>query len=70
MWHVTPDTWHLTRGGGVKIFKKFQVSSFYGLGVMIFEDLVEKADSLTDLISDKVVCRTAPATPGLLIMCR
>ena len=33
---------------------------------MIFEDLVEKADSLTDLISDKGVCRTAPATPGLL----
>ena len=25
-------------------------------------------DSLTQLISDKAVCRTAPATPGLLII--
>ena len=31
-----------------------------------YDDLEEKADSLTDLISHKAVYRTAPATPGLL----
>ena len=32
-----------------------------------FEDLEEKDDSVTQLISGEGVCRTAPATPGLLI---
>ena len=27
----------------------------------------EKADGLTQLINDKAVCRTAPASPGLLV---
>ena len=33
-----------------------------------FKDLEEKDDSLDQLISDGVVCRTAPATPGLLFI--
>ena len=37
---------------------------------MIYDILEEKADSLTDLISDEGVCRTAPATPGLLVIHR
>ena len=33
---------------------------------MTHEDLEEKADSVTQLINDEAVLRTAPATPGLL----
>ena len=33
-----------------------------------FEDWEEKEEWLTDLINDGGVCRTAPATPGLLII--
>ena len=45
--------------------------NFRSLAVMVrdwrwLEDLEEKGDSLNQLISDKGVCRTAPATPGLL----
>ena len=32
------------------------------------QDLEEKGDSVSLLISDEGVCRTAPATPGLLNM--
>ena len=32
-WHVTPDMWHVV---GVNILSKFQLSSSYGLGVMMF----------------------------------
>ena len=31
-----------------------------------FEDLEEKDDSINQSITDGGVCRTAPATPGLL----
>ena len=31
------------------------------------EDLEEKDDSISDLMNDGGDCRTAPATPGLLI---
>ena len=30
--HLTPDTWYVV---GVNILSEFQLSSFYGLGVMI-----------------------------------
>ena len=47
---------------GMKILLKFQLPSF--------NDLEEKDDLLTESINewiiDKVVCRTAPATTGLL----
>ena len=59
--HVTPDLWHLV---GVNILSKFQLPSSFGSCVMIFWMFDEKG-WLTDWISD---CRTAPATPGLLIM--
>ena len=36
--------------------------------LLYLEDWEEKAHSLTELISHKGVCRTAPATPGLLNM--
>ena len=52
--------------GGVNIVSNFQLPSSNGLGVMIFEDLEEKDELVTELMSDEAVCRTAPATPGLL----
>ena len=49
----------------MNILSKLQLSSSNGLGVMTFEDLEEKDDSLNQLISGGGVCRKAPATPGL-----
>ena len=80
-WHMTPDTWHLTLDtwhgtpdmghlthGGVNILSKFQISSSHGLAVMILWRFGGKVLSdLSDLISNRGVCRTALATPGLLI---
>ena len=51
-----------------KIESKFQPSISKGFGVMIFWRFGGKA-SVTDLINDGGVCRTTPATPGLLIIC-
>ena len=64
MWHVTCDT-----HGVVDIVSKFQVPSSNCLEIMICWRLSreEKDDSIDELINDKGVCRTAPATPGLLI---
>ena len=80
MWHVTRDTWHVTRDtwhvtcdtfGGVKILSKFQLPSSYRLWFMILWRSGGKG-SLTDWINqwinDEAVYRTAPATPGLLII--
>ena len=33
---------------------------------MIFEDLEEKGEVISQSMNEKGVCRTAPATPGLL----
>ena len=52
---MTLDTWH----------SKFQLSSSYGLGVMMFWRSGGKG-SLDQLMSDGGNCRTARATPGLL----
>ena len=76
-WHLTPDTWHMTRdmwhmtgGGDVNFLSKFWLPSSYGLGVKVLWRYFHKG-SLTDWVSyfmnDEGVCRTAPATPGLLI---
>ena len=69
MWHVTCDTWHVTRDmfGGVNILSKFQLPSSYCLWFMILWRSGGKG-SLNELINDEAVYRTAPATPGLLTM--
>ena len=51
----------------MNILSKFQLPISYCLLFMIYEDLEEKADSLTDLMNYLAVYRTAPATPNLLI---
>ena len=68
MWHMTHDIWHLThdRGGGeVNLLSKYQLPSSYGLGGKVFWIFGGK-DWHTQLINDVGVCRTAPATLGLL----
>ena len=57
---MTHDTWF-----GVNIILQFQLSSSNGLGVMMFRRFGGKG-SLIQSVSDEAVCRTAPATPGLL----
>ena len=69
MWHMTCDMWHVTcdmthhmwHFVGDEHSLKFQVPSFYGSWFRISWRL-----GLTESIIDKGVCRTAPATPGLL----
>ena len=72
-WHVTHDTWHVTRDtlGGMNILSKFQLPSSYRLWFMILWKYWGKGSltyQMNELISDKAVYRTAPATPGLLII--
>ena len=72
IWHVTPDTGHVThemcdmthRGGWplCQILKSWDPTGF-----MMFWRLRGNGP-LNQLISDKGVCRTAPATLGLLII--
>ena len=75
MWHLTPDIWHVTPDkldvsrdtqGVMRIVSKFQVSSSYGLGLKVFWRFWTKR-SLNEWINNEGVCRTALATPGLLI---
>ena len=65
-WHMTPDTWHLTSEtrymthvGGWRLSQSF---SFWINGVL---KIWRKRMTLSELMSDKCVCGTAPATPGL-----
>ena len=68
---MTSDTGHVTRDtqGVVNIVSKFQVTSTYGLGVMMFCRLGGKGLP-TELTINNGVCRTALATQGLLIIIR
>ena len=79
MWHVTCDTWHVkhyiwhvTRYTQrvVNIVSKLYFSS--RLWLMIFGRFGGKGSLnqwMNQSLNDKGVCRTAPATPGLLIKC-
>ena len=73
MRHVTRDMWHVvTRDmfGGVNILSKFQLPSSYRLGFMMLWRSGGKGwvtEWINELINDKAVYRTDPATPGLLI---
>ena len=72
---VAFDTWHLTfdTQGMVNFVWKFQLPSSIGLEVMMFWRLGGKGwltHCLTELISNKDVCRAVPDNPGLLITLR
>ena len=68
-WHLTPDWWLVTcdTWWGVNILSKFLLPSSYCLWFMILWRSGGKGWR-NHLISDEAVCRTAPATPGLLII--
>ena len=80
MWHITRHMWHVTRdmqhvicdmSWGVNILSKFQRPSSSGLWFMIFWRLGWKdwmTESMNQWINHEADCRTAPATPGLLII--
>ena len=46
--------------------KLFRILALIVWNLWLFEDLEEKDESISELINDGGVCRTAPATPGLL----
>ena len=51
----------------MNILSKFQLPRSSGLGLTVFGGYFHKP-SLTELINEGCDCRTAPATPGLLII--
>ena len=68
-WHLTCDMWHVV---GVNILSKSQLPSSYGLGGKVIQRSGGKGwptELSNEWMSDEGVCRTAPATPGLLITC-
>ena len=66
MWHVICDMWHVTGGGRWTFSKNFSSLALTAWEGLFVEYLEEKADGLSAWINDEGVCRTAPATPGLL----
>ena len=71
-WHITCDTWHVTCDmlWGVNILSKCQLPSSYSLGGKVIWQSEGKYQLFNELINYEAVCRTAPATPGLLnILC-
>ena len=75
MWHMTGDTshmtcetWHVWEGGGVNILSNFRIPSSYCLWFMILWRFWGKGHSLNEWMNHTAVYRTAPATPGLLII--
>ena len=67
-WHMTHDTWHVTCDTrcGVNILSKFQFPSSNSLWLMKCWRFGGKGSAnewMNEWISDKGVCRTAPATP-------
>ena len=79
-WHLTPDTWHLTPdmwhlvGDEHPLKISRLLLSLFGrdCALKIFfhkPSLSELMNEwMNELINYEAVCRTAPATPGLLIM--
>ena len=64
-WHLTHDTWYMTCQVMWYMVSKFQLSSFHGFGVIMFWRFGGEG-WLNQLLYDKAVFRTAPATAGLL----
>ena len=67
MLHVACDMWHVKCCGGWTISQNVSSLAHSVCDLWYFEDLEEKDESLSQWISDKGICRTASATPGLLI---
>ena len=63
---MTHDTLHVTGGRRWTFFQNFSTLAFTVWKWRFVEDIFTKDHSLSLLINDKGVCRTAPATPGLV----
>ena len=68
MWHVTCGIWHVTCCGGWTFSQSFSSLALTVCDFWYYEDWEEKAHGPNQSINNKTVCRTAPATPGLLII--
>ena len=68
MWHLTCDTWIMTNDGWWIFSKNFSSPALPVWYRQCVEDSELKDDSINPLLNDKGVYRTAPATPGLLII--
>ena len=66
MWHATHDMWHTTHRGPRTLCQNFRSLALTVWELWCFEDIFTKDESLSQWMSDDAVCRTAPATPGLL----
>ena len=70
-WQVTHDTWHMTVDVGWTFSQNFSSLAHQVWDWLCWEDIVTKG-SLTHLMNQSMndggYCRTAPATPGLLMI--
>ena len=64
--HVTCDTWHMTHGVGWTFSQHFSYLAQTVWDSWCCEYFKEKDELMNQLTNYKAVCRTAPATPGLL----
>ena len=64
---MTRDIWHVTHGGGWTFSQSFSSLTLTVWDLWYLEDWEEKDRWRSDLINYEAVCRTAPATQGLLI---
>ena len=67
MWHVTHDTWHMTHSVGWTFSQNFSSLAFPVWDWQCLEDISTNHDWVSHLINYGSDCRTAPATPGLLM---
>ena len=67
MWHVTLDVWHVTHLGRWTSSPNFSFLALTVWELRYFEYISTNHHWMTELMNHGGVCRTAPATPGLLI---
>ena len=67
MWKVTGDRWHMTPGVGWTFSQNFSSLAWFGSYDVLKIWRKRIIYSVNQLMNDKAVRGTAPATPGLLI---
>ena len=66
MWHATCDIWHVTCLGGWSFSQNFSSLALTVYDLWYYTDLEEKDEWIIELINYEAVYRTAPAIPGML----
>ena len=66
MWHMTCDMWDVTGGGWWTFSQNVRSLALTIWEWRCFEDIFTKDHWVSELVNDECVCRTSPATPGLL----